>query len=732
MNKIGLFYKIFFSIAIVGILLISGMGFYIFKSSYDSVYKNLLRDKERYIDQISNNMDQKIENIEFAFNAYSSTPDFDTIFQNPITETDFQKYQKVKSELNYIAIMGTENTYFSLISLKHQWMLRGDQLIFLSKGETDTYNNMLTKTSENKNLYWEPNENGIRMIFALPGFQMERYALGIAEIPLSTINKILSIENGSRVAIVDQYNKVLFSNYQLKKEVIKEISNTSKGTSKLPNGDILYVKSDYNNWIYSIELTKSEVLQSIRNTGIALVIVNIILIFMVLVFAYIVAEYFTRPVVNIQKKLLLKNEGILSNDLILIDHQIDNILQRNQSLSDLVTRQKPELEKLFIYSLLRGELSDEEITKKLIQFNYVENKENYQFVLLQFDDSEYRQELDLVMLAILNDFGEFIPKEHYFAPIVQNEKTIATIIRYSSKLTISESQELLSNLIEGLQKNIKNILEVQISAGISNRYESLGETSEKYEEAFEALRYRIKLGKESIIFYNDLALLFEKRNIPSYPYELENKLIDDLKLGYRDEASNTLKMVINEIISRNDNPVDYEIAVIRLVNNIITLAQSMYIDLLKTQGNRQLFKTILETSSHQQLYELLQEHLIEPIIVYVTKNDSERMKSIADTLLEIIHNEYNEEVTLDSIADKLHYDPHYLSKVFKKELGINFSDYLMNYRLEKSKELLIHSEYTVKEISELLQYNNPQNFIRFFKKMLGITPGEYRKTKKYS
>ncbi|MDT2358057.1 helix-turn-helix transcriptional regulator, partial [Enterococcus faecium] len=72
-------------------------------------------------------------------------------------------------------------------------------------------------------------------------------------------------------------------------------------------------------------------------------------------------------------------------------------------------------------------------------------------------------------------------------------------------------------------------------------------------------------------------------------------------------------------------------------------------------------------------------------------------------------------------------NPNYLSNVFKKETGEKFGDFVQNHRLEVAKKWLKETNLSVKEIAERLQYRNPQNFIRFFKKKESITPGEYRK-----
>ena len=100
-------------------------------------------------------------------------------------------------------------------------------------------------------------------------------------------------------------------------------------------------------------------------------------------------------------------------------------------------------------------------------------------------------------------------------------------------------------------------------------------------------------------------------------------------------------------------------------------------------------------------------------------------------MIHIIYSEYDRDLSLDMVADRLHYNPNYLSNVFKKETGENFGDFIQNYRLEIAKKWLKETTLSVKEIAERLKYRNSQNFIRFFKKKESVTPGEYRKKNRW-
>lgn len=56
-----------------------------------------------------------------------------------------------------------------------------------------------------------------------------------------------------------------------------------------------------------------------------------------------------------------------------------------------------------------------------------------------------------------------------------------------------------------------------------------------------------------------------------------------------------------------------------------------------------------------------------------------------------------------------------------------FSDYLAQYRIDMAKRWLLETNMKISEIADRLKYKNSENFIRFFKKITGVTPGKYRK-----
>jgi two-component system response regulator YesN len=92
-------------------------------------------------------------------------------------------------------------------------------------------------------------------------------------------------------------------------------------------------------------------------------------------------------------------------------------------------------------------------------------------------------------------------------------------------------------------------------------------------------------------------------------------------------------------------------------------------------------------------------------------------------------NHYQEDLNLEILANNVHLAPKYLSDLFKREEKIGITKYLNELRMEKAKELLIHSHHRIREISQLVGFNSHSYFIKSFQKYTGVTPERFRKIK---
>jgi two-component system, response regulator YesN len=97
--------------------------------------------------------------------------------------------------------------------------------------------------------------------------------------------------------------------------------------------------------------------------------------------------------------------------------------------------------------------------------------------------------------------------------------------------------------------------------------------------------------------------------------------------------------------------------------------------------------------------------------------------------LQALHSRYMEDLQVTQIAEELFITPNYLSRLFKQETGISFSEQLSLIRVRKACELLVETNEKIYRIGEVIGHNNPRYFSEWFVKQTGMTPGEYRKRK---
>ena len=108
--------------------------------------------------------------------------------------------------------------------------------------------------------------------------------------------------------------------------------------------------------------------------------------------------------------------------------------------------------------------------------------------------------------------------------------------------------------------------------------------------------------------------------------------------------------------------------------------------------------------------------------------DGEEIASniIVGEVTRYIENNYKEDIALQDVAGLFGYSDVYFCKLFKQNFGKNFITYLNEFRIEKAKELLSDPQINIKDVSIEAGYRDANYFTRVFKRMVGVTPSEYR------
>ncbi len=123
-------------------------------------------------------------------------------------------------------------------------------------------------------------------------------------------------------------------------------------------------------------------------------------------------------------------------------------------------------------------------------------------------------------------------------------------------------------------------------------------------------------------------------------------------------------------------------------------------------------------------------HFLSPLVKPESVED-QKTRMLYDKLkraLDHLHNNYQEEITVEKAAALCNFSASHFSKMFRQLTGVSFNRFLINYRLEKAAKKLIESNAGISETAFACGFNNFSYFTRAFKEKYGMTPNEFKKS----
>ena len=146
-------------------------------------------------------------------------------------------------------------------------------------------------------------------------------------------------------------------------------------------------------------------------------------------------------------------------------------------------------------------------------------------------------------------------------------------------------------------------------------------------------------------------------------------------------------------------------------------------------------KIIQELQLCRYGYEDYIASLFNDILLLVDRQQHEQKKSTGNVQEQIeraaayFNENYNTKISIDDYAESLHISTNWFIHNFKQYAGMSPAQYILSLRMVNAQSLLERTTYNIKEISEIVGYENPLYFSRVFKKEIGKSPAQYRKEK---
>lgn len=126
----------------------------------------------------------------------------------------------------------------------------------------------------------------------------------------------------------------------------------------------------------------------------------------------------------------------------------------------------------------------------------------------------------------------------------------------------------------------------------------------------------------------------------------------------------------------------------------------------------------------EEAFETLKEFYKREIKAAASYREQSETRPIR-SVKKYIEEHYDEAVKLEDMSSMIGFNPNYFSGMFKKQTGMNFSEYLTHVRIERAKQFLVEGKLSAIDIAERIGYSDAKYFYRIFKKTTGLTPTEF-------
>jgi two-component system response regulator YesN len=277
-----------------------------------------------------------------------------------------------------------------------------------------------------------------------------------------------------------------------------------------------------------------------------------------------------------------------------------------------------------------------------------------------------------------------------------------------------------------LMRSLQESFGVTVSIGVSRVYSGESEARVAYEETLEALHLKMYIGKGEVLPYSIVGDWKTKDEIYYYPYELEAKLQQSLLQTDKAASFEAIRQITRTAIDKKLSKANIQQLYFQLSGELVkTLIQTRG-DMAAVFGERPAYADALARAETLPDMEACLLDMCQRIIDYHKEKRSRMTDVTLQLATKYMDANYNNNISVDTVAEHVQRSSSYLSRVFKEATGMTVGDYLIQLRIKRATELLESQQHSIEEICGEIGYANVSYFNKIFKTRTGLTPGQYR------
>lgn len=391
-------------------------------------------------------------------------------------------------------------------------------------------------------------------------------------------------------------------------------------------------------------------------------------------------------------------------------------------MRQLVHTQLEEVQEQYLLYLVKGEwLQLNMVIERLRQLqleDLINENTEVQFVTVEIrqkdGNSNRLQELWLPFQMLCKEITKDLGGIYSFY-----DPSYANMVHFL-QLIESEKVSKTASLVKKIQQSVKKYLHLETVIGIGNVVTGLTNFKNGYISSLLAWS-QSQLGPKSQVIEGAITKEEGFEFSPDFERKLTNAIENVNFEAYKEN--------IYTILGGNGNQsiLSFSFAANRVLFLLGSLARKYDIetskDFQKAMWNCQ--QRIWELNSQRKVI----DHLLQLAQLIIDKVHMARFsngKLIIDSVRNYLDQHYASEISLTLLSEMFHINSAYLSEIFKNQVGQNFSDYLVNVRMEKAQQFLRDQQLKIIDVANLVGFSNSGYFSTVFKKHFGQTPVEFR------
>lgn len=738
MRKKSWFYRQLLSYMPAFFIVVSFIFFVFFQLLSDQNRKEATKANETLLLQAMSSIDSSMKTIEqMLLSDMLNNPDISTFF-NDGKQSDYYLNIKVVQFMRDFKISYplADSIYF--VRMNDQFILSSST----SASIQDYPDYELIKPYLTEPIY-ETKWTGIR--------KFQEFTFKAPEQVISLVIKAPYILNGEGFVIVNiptkSLNTIIQSMYSKDVSFINMLDK--EGNHILP-GDhtdseqqsiVSSATSPLTGWVYESGFVHGDKINIANQLYNAWFMIGLLMMAAGIVWIIFVARRNYRPIEQIvsqiqkfsQDKTSTILQGNRQDEFTFIQSALSSMLEQSNSYQQR-HREDLLLRKTYLFQqLLEGQyplnLAQWETQRETLQMNDLSQPQTVCVVEIDkyssFTGQYTEQDQFLIKFALKSVVQEIALKHETltWTEWISNSK-LGVLIQMND---VPNTEQYMMNVLDHSRVWVEEHLKLTITAGVGGTAEILSSIPESYTQALQALKYKMIFGENQIIFYTSIKTeeqgkmfnYFEHIQVMAQSFRL-------VRSDWRQQYKSILHNMEQDMLNQDDifslaNYMIYSLG--QEINKMAKEYQEFWVLVGQPSLNKALYQSDTLEQMEPQVEQVLEQIFENLLLLQETRNHSEVIRKVRAYMEK---ESANPNLSLDYLSEHFQMNPKTLSKLFKEETGQKFVDYLIELRINHARQLLESTNQSIQSIAEEVGYTNAISFGRMFKKIVSLSPGEYR------